>query len=169
MKCEKCNNEAVLHYQSNINGEKSEYHLCADCAKKEGFGEMLEMRPHAMFGSLFGDPFERSAGSFFRDPFESLAGNFFRDPFFSLADSFFGRNLLSPAIPQNEVNVQVGEAEKPTETEPERKDNIPEDAGNEIKSKRELHALKHQLRAAIIDEEFEKAAELRDKIRALEK
>lgn len=157
MKCEKCGNEAVLHYESNINGQKSEYHLCAECAKKEGFGEMLEMRPRAMFGS------------FFRDPFESLTESFFRDPFFSLSDNFFGRNLLTAVSPSNEVKVQVGEAEKPAESETEHTDNIPEDAGKEFKAKRELHALKHQLRAAIIDEEFEKAAELRDKIRALEK
>jgi protein arginine kinase activator len=157
MKCEKCSNEAVLHYQSNINGEKTEYHLCADCAKKEGFGEILEIRPHPMYGSLF------------REPFGALTESFFRDPIFSLADSFFGGGLFAPVLPVPEVRVAVGEAEKPAESEAKHTDNIPEDAGREIRSRREIHALKHQLRAAVIDEEFEKAAELRDKIRELEK
>ena len=157
MKCEKCTNEAVLHYQSNINGEKTEYHLCADCAKKEGFGEMLEIRPHPMYGSLFSEPFG------------AITESFFRDPFFSLADNFFGRGMFTSVLPSHEVQLQVGEAEKPTETVAGHTDNIPEDAGKEIRSRREIHALRHQLRAAVIDEEFEKAAELRDKIRKLEK
>ena len=38
MKCDKCENEAMLHYESTVNGEKTEYHLCEDCARSEGFG-----------------------------------------------------------------------------------------------------------------------------------
>ncbi len=35
MKCEKCNkNQATIYYSKNINGNKSEYHLCSDCAKE---------------------------------------------------------------------------------------------------------------------------------------
>lgn len=157
MKCEKCNNEAVFHYQSNINGQKAEYHLCADCAKAEGLGEMLEFRPRSMFGS------------FFREPFGGLMESFFSEPFGALTDGFFGRSLFTPTLEAPNVNISVGEPEKTTETETAKSDNIPEDAGAEFRAKRELHALKHQLREAVRTEEFEKAAELRDKIRELEK
>ena len=157
MKCEKCENEAVLHYQSNINGEKAEYHLCADCAKAEGLGEMLQFRPNSMFDN------------FFREPFGSLMGSFFREPFASLSDGFFGRGLFAPTLTAPSVNISVGEPQKATETDQRKTDNIPEDAGEEFRAKRELHALKHQLHAAIHAEEFEKAAQLRDKIRQLEK
>lgn len=159
MKCEKCNNEAVFHYQSNINGEKIEYHLCADCAKKEGFGEMLEVYPRSMF--------ENSR----RESLGSLMESFYHDPFFSLAGNFFARELFVPVLTSPDVKIAVGEteAEKPTKYVEEYTDNIPEDAGKEIRAKRELHALRHQLRAAVIDEEFEKASELRDTIRELEK
>lgn len=157
MKCQKCNNEAVFHYQSNINGEKSEYHLCADCAKSEGFGEMLEFRPRSMFDN------------FWREPFGGLMGGFLSNPFSSITDSFFGRNLFTPTMAMPSVRIAVGEPEKSTNCEGCCKDNIPEDAGEEIRAKRELHALKHQLKAAIHAEEFEKAAELRDKIRELER
>ncbi len=159
MKCEKCNNEAVFHYQSSINGEKSEYHLCADCANKAGFGEMLQFRPRSMFDSFFREPFGLM-DSFFKDPFASFG---------SLADGFFGRSLLAPTIDAPSVNIAVGEPEKVTETEEKAKDNIPRDAGEEFRKKRELFALRHQLRGAVRAEEFEKAAELRDKIRELEK
>lgn len=157
MKCEKCENEAVFHYQSNINGEKSAYHLCADCAKAEGFGEMLRFRPNSMFDN------------FFREPFGALIGSFFREPFGSITDGFFGRSPYTAILTVPEVNISVGESEKATEIGQRKMDNIPEDAGAEFRAKRDLHVLKHQLRAAIRTEEFEKAAELRDKIRELER
>lgn len=157
MKCEKCSNEAVFHYQSNINGEKSEYHLCAECAKSEGFGEMLDFRPRSMFDNFWGPSF----GSF--------TGGFFNEPFSTLNDGFFGRRLFAPSLTLPSVKIVVGDPEKSTECGCGCRDNIPKDAGEEIRSKRELHALKHQLKSAIKAEEFEKAAELRDKIRELEK
>jgi hypothetical protein len=46
--------------------------------------------------------------------------------------------------------------------------NIPADAGAELKTKREIAALKAQLEKAVAAEDFEKAIELRDKIRGLE-
>lgn len=160
MKCEKCDKEAVFHYQSNINGEKTEYHLCADCAKAEGLGEMLEFRPRVLMDSFFSQPFGGLMNSFFREPFGS---------FDALADGFFGRSLFAPTLSAPSVNISVGKPEEVTETEKAKTDNITSDAGSEFKAKRELHALRHQLREAIRTEEFEKAAELRDKIRELEK
>jgi len=157
MKCEKCNNEAVFHYQSNVNGEKTEYHLCADCAKEQGLGEMLFLRPHSMYES------------FFREPFGGFMSGFFREPFSSIGEGFFGRGSFTHGLSEPGVNIAVGEPEKATVSEHVKTDNIPEDAGEEFRARRELHALKHQLRAAVHAEEFEKAAELRDKIRELEK
>jgi len=170
MKCEKCNNnEAVFHYQSNINGEKSECHLCADCAKAEGFGEILDYRPHNMFENFWREPFGGVLGSFFGEPFGSLTDGFFREPFAALTDGFFGRSLFAPTATKPDINVSVGEGENQTDSAEKGTENIPRDAGADIKKRRELHALRHQLRAAVISEEFEKAAQLRDKIRELEK
>jgi len=157
MKCGKCENQATFHYQSNINGETTEYHLCADCANSEGLGKLLKFRPNSMFDS------------FFKEPFGALMGSFFREPFGSLTDGFLARSPFSPALTMPDVNISVGEGEKSTEIERGKTDNIPEDAGVEFRARRELYALKHQLRAAIHTEEFEKAAALRDKIRELEK
>lgn len=46
---------------------------------------------------------------------------------------------------------------------------IPADAGEDIRRRRELGALREQLSAAVQAEDYEKAAELRDKLRAMEK
>lgn len=163
MKCDKCENEAMLHYTSEVNGEKSEYHLCADCAKAEGFGEMLNFRPRPMFESFFARP----AG---------MMDGFFANPFSMLSDGFFGGRLLTPALIMPRVMIKVGEEGAPegakdnaTQTAPEKTDNIPEDAGEEIRAKRELIKLRGELKSAVEAEEFEKAAELRDKIKELEK
>ncbi len=157
MKCDKCEKDAVLHYQSNVNGEKSEYHLCQECAKAEGFGEMLDFKPRSMFDS------------FWSQPFGGLMNSFFSDPFASLTDGFFGGRLLAPTMTMPDVRISVGENEKATVSEEKNAHNIPEEACGELKAKRELFTLKHQLKAAIRAEEFEKAAELRDKIREIEK
>ncbi len=168
MKCDKCENEAMLHYQSEINGEKSEYHLCADCAKAEGFGELLDFKPRSMFDGFLSD-------SFFSRPM-SLIDSFFSSPFGMLSDGFFGSRMLAPTIALPRVMIKVddegskGECScKSTETAEKKSDNIPESVNDELRTKRELHQLRHELKCAIRNEEFEKAAELRDKIRELEK
>ena len=170
MKCDKCEKEAMLHYESTVNGEKTEYHLCEDCARAEGFGEMLDYRPTSMFRSFFDDPF-------FSRPMSLMDSFFGASPFGALTDGFFGRSLLAPTMTLPCVRVKVDE--KPdegkaccgcetTEKAAEKTDNVPSEASAEFKAKRELHALKYQLHEAVKAEEYEKAAELRDKIRAME-
>lgn len=158
MKCEKCNEkEAAFYYSCSINGEKTEKHLCADCAKAEGFGEMFEERPMAAFDEMF---------------------NGFLDDFFAPRRSLLSafdvfdtslRRMMAPALPR--IHVVIGEPQTSSTPRPqsEAEAKIPEDAGAEVKSRREISMLKHQLREAVRTEDFEKAIELRDKLKELEK
>ena len=164
MKCEKCNqNEAILHYTTNINGETSEAHLCADCAKAEGFGEMLQK---SWFGfenrSLFPSVFGRSL----------MGGSLFDDVFGGGLFSGFGRSLMAPTISFPAIRIRVDEggqrAAVQERTAVSSDEKIPEDAGEEIRRKRELNALRHQLEEAIRAEEFETCVELQKQIRAME-
>lgn len=150
MKCEKCNNEAVFHLQSNINGAKSEVHLCPDCANKEGYGRMMQA---PALTSFFGSPFGGLMSSFFRRP----------SPFDAFASSFFGQGLPSP-VPASEADTAAGAVKN----EKDRCANIPENAGEALRKKRELCLLRNQLEEAVRTQEFEKAAQLRDQIRAME-
>ena len=152
MKCEKCNEkEANFFYTGTINGQTTQRHLCSECAAEEGL--------------------DKAFGSFGR---ESFFGDFFDEPF-GMLDSFFGRRSLfgglMPAmrtLPRSLfAPAQTSEpAHGPAQEEAETK--IPVDAGEEVKTGRELKALKHQLQEAVKAEDFEKAIELRDKIRKLE-
>ena len=67
----------------------------------------------------------------------------------------FARRSLRPAP------AQTGE-EKP-------ESNIPDDAGEEIRARREREALKAQLHDAVQAEDYEKAIILRDKLREMDK
>lgn len=173
MKCDKCEKEAMLHYVSEVNGEKREYRLCADCAKAEGFGNMLSFRPRPMSDVFFSRP-------------TGFMEGFFANPFSMFSDGFFGGRMLAPSLVMPRVMIKVDGERAPeaaqvdaaqvdaaqtdtTQTAPEKTDNIPEDAGEEIRAKRELIQLRQEMKNAVEAEEFEKAAELRDKIRQLEK
>ncbi len=151
MKCEKCNEkEATFFYSSNINGEKSRRHLCADCAREEGFGGALDYRPAMSFNSFFDDVFS--------DFFSPL-------PSFGSFGSAMHR-IMAPSIPR--LHLVIGTPETKTAAASKAEQDIPADAGEDVKRRRELEALKAQLESAVKDENFEKAIELRDKIRELE-
>lgn len=156
MKCEKCNEkEATFYYSSSINGENTQRHLCADCAREEGFGGVLDYRPSHMLGGMFDD--------FFGDFFTPARG------MLSAFDMFGSpmRRMMAPALPR--VQVVIGEPKTVSRPQSEAETRIPEDAGEEVKARRELAALKAQLETAVKAEDFEKAIELRDQIRKLEK
>ncbi|MDR0951694.1 MAG: UvrB/UvrC motif-containing protein [Oscillospiraceae bacterium] len=150
MKCEKCGKEATFHYQSNINGEVTEYNLCNDCARAEGFGETIDRAFMPSFGGFFGRP--------------SLLESFFGESPFSLG---FGRALAAPTLALPWINVSVGDRQPSTKSEEAARNNIPEDAGEEIRAKRELVSLRQQLQSAVADENYERAIELRDQIKKL--
>ena len=155
MKCEKCNErEATLFYKADINGEKTEKHLCAQCAKEEGFGELLERHSRDVFGGFFDDPFR----GFFDD-----------DPFFA-GFSRLGRSLMAPMLTLPRLSIELtGEPEAKTASEKTAgKTETASETDAELSKKRELKALKHQLHEAVKNEEFEKCVELRDKIREME-
>lgn len=162
-KCEKCGEkEATFHYSSNFNGEKTERRLCAECAREEGFGPVMDYSPADMFTTAFGSMFGGMFDEFFPRRSNMLS------PF-----DFFGspmRGIMAPALPR--INIVIGQPEQAAQrsepaTEAER--SIPDDAGAEVRARRELEALKHRLAEAVREERFEEAIELRDKIRELEK
>ena len=159
MKCEKCNTkEATFFYSADINGEKTKRCLCAECAREEGYGGALDfdLHPAGMFESVFEDFF----GDFFAPQHALLSG-------FDGFGSPFGR-MMAPGFAIPRVNIFVGSPDPAAVGEaPETK--IPADAGEDVRRRRELDALRQQLDEAVKAEDFEKAITLRDQIRKIEK
>ena len=149
MKCGKCgNNEATFHYKSMINGNVTELHLCPECAAGEEFAGLFDMRSgEEIFGRSFMYPFAHAMNAF------ANPGSFL--------NSGFGAPTM-PSVPyrtERTVPEAVPEASE---------DKIPKGVDPELAKRRELHAMKFELKKAVEAEEYEKAAELRDRIRGLE-
>ena len=168
MLCERCGkNQANTVFKENINGRVSEVHLCERCAEELGYTNLFNFNPfgdmglnlQGILGSLFSQglqPQEIPSGrkcSFCGTTFEELAqsamagcANCYRE---------FYQELL-PSIQRIHGKTRhVGK--------------IPGTAGREIKLKKEIDGLKKQLGEAVDAQEYEKAAELRDKIKEMEK
>lgn len=155
MKCNKCgNNNATFHYRANINGQTSETHLCAECAQQTGFNEEM-LFGSGMFGNnMFGGGM---FDSMFSDAYRSFLAPAGRG-FFSDFDRFM---MPVAAIPRMEMVVRSDEEAQ--------KEKVAVTPDPELSKRRELNALREQLKSAVEAEEFEKAAELRDTIREFEK
>ncbi len=159
MKCTNCGeNNACYHYKYNINGKITEAHLCADCAAKmEGNGELAKLNDafkdfdqmfsgfDSMFDSLMNRPLFGSFGSF---------------PSFSMPVLTFP-HLAAPETTEREASQAApktsGTGAKESTLDPE------------LSKKREINALREEMRAAAESEDYEKAAKLRDQIKELEK
>ena len=154
MKCENCGkNEVTFVYQSNVNGQVTEKHLCAECAEKLGYTRRLAAYSQRMTRNLLG-------GGLFDDfftPVPSLLGRMNRlleNPI----DDFFSD---MPALGAPAEAAQ--EAAKPQDALLEQEEQ------SELSRQRKLNALRMEMQKAVGEENFERAAELRDQIHNLEK
>ena len=153
MKCENCGkNEVTFVYQSNINGHVEEKHLCSECAEKLGYTQRINAHSQRMMqnffgrGSLFGS-------SFFNDFFSpSLMGRMREDPF----DDFFADMPALSAAPARQQETKKEE------------DLVEKEEQSRFSYLRQLNALKVEMKKAVHQENFERAAELRDQIHKLE-
>ena len=152
MKCQHCGNrEATYHYKSNVNGTITESHLCSECAAKLGesenvFSQMDKMFDEMMNGFFTRTPSLMSAMTSWRPM--SFAMPAMVMPFFQL-----GTECARAPETQGEKSTE----EKSAEVDPE------------LKKRREINMLREQMNKAVSEEDFEKAAQLRDQIKELEK
>lgn len=163
MLCQNCGKyEATTHVKRIVNGESAEAHLCSDCARALGYNDVF-----GGFGNTFGD----LLGSFFGEPQVSAissrtlrcekCGNTFNDIVNSgkigCADCYttFYDKLL-PSLQRIHGKTRH-EGKNPTI--------IKADVANV--NINPIEDLENELRQAIEEQNFEKAAQLRDKINEL--
>ena len=166
MLCEKCNkNEAKIHLIKIVNGEKTDVKICERCVREITEGS-LDIRPHGnkevQFQNIVGGFFEaiykkkgqkidivcKNCGltySQFKD------GGILGCP--DCYDSF--SDSLKPMIKRFQGDIEhIGK--------------IPNNLEDGFMEKKRSNKLKEELQRAIIEEEYEKAATLRDKIKELQ-
>ena len=182
MKCQNCGkNNANVSYTRIMNGDKTELHLCSDCAKEMNINVNFNFGLDDMFSNFF-DDFARIrslAMPGFRGlrALENGLDNLMSDSFFESDPFFRVNNVLGTAHDNlddvlNEIQKKhkekSGEDKKKMsdakEEKAEKKENKVED-----KKQNEIAQLKAKIQEYIQSEEYEKAAILRDKIKELEK
>ena len=145
MKCQHCLlREANFHSRSNINGQITERHLCAECA-----------------GALEGGFF---AGAL-TGPMEAL---FQASP---LRSPLFGGGLMGAHTPFAPLRrgPELLLERIPLETPGPQRALVPTEADESLKQRRALNVLRQEMERAVEAEDFERAAQLRDEISRLER
>ena len=148
MKCQNCGRDGVnFHYTSNINGCMTETHLCSECAAKLGY----DYRESFGMGSIF-------------DGFVPALREFLPIMEFNAAYPFGAPPQLGILVQNNNCGGSCScgtQATTVTEQVTE--------VDDEMQRRREINVIREKMRAAAENEDFEKAAELRDMLSLKEK
>ncbi len=164
MKCQICgDNAATIVFTKIVNNEKAVLHVCGECAKKKGI--MIELGHSQSVSTKSVDLTSSSHLEHGRDIQEpdltcktcGLLFEEFRKTGFLGCDACyetFGRHVANILKQIHGSAVHQGK--------------VPLNLAGNIDLKNHLHTLRHRLKRCIDAEEYESAAELRDKIASLE-
>ncbi len=161
MLCDKCKqNTATTFVKQTVNGKTTQMHLCSECAAEQGLSATI-----GNFGLDFGDFW----GSLFAEPTKRMREDTLRCPdcghsFRQIAE--MGR----PACPACYVTFydRLIPSIQRIHGKTQHTGKVAEKADDSVKRQRELTALREELTRCVEQQEFEKCAELRDRIRQLE-
>ena len=166
MKCQKCNKyEANTHITKIINGVKTEVYLCPQCAAQSG--EMAD------FSSGFDKEFDSFFSGFFGNTQLGASSN--RQESAQNRCPLCG-TTLNEVLKQGKLGCSecydtfAAHLERPFKQihgNTRHTGKIPSRCGGEIKLKAQIDSLQKELNGAVMEQNFEKAAELRDKINEL--
>jgi len=174
MLCQNCEkNEATTHIKQVINGDTAEQHLCADCAKQLGYGDMFSgfgLSLSDMFGGFFGETTQQKSLNAARTATERCkkCGFSFQDIVregrVGCADcyrTFYDK--LKPSLQRIHGRVEHnGKVSLSAEA-------ISATAAQEKSPEQKIAERREQMQEAIRVQDFERAAQLRDEIKELER
>lgn len=167
MLCERCHERtASVHVTKIINGEKTGYHLCEQCAKEQGeifnplvsgnafdfnklLSGLLNMESSPGYAPVMTGNLRCSTCGMTYNQFTQVGRFGCPDCY----DNFSAR--LEPLLRRiQSSNTHTGK--------------VPQKSDDKIQQRRRLDTLRKELQQAVMSEQFERAAKLRDEIRALE-
>ncbi len=177
MRCERCGeHEATVRITRIQDGEKEEMHLCGDCAAEEGYFAWSfepQFPIHGLLGGLTKGVSGRRHTSVSRSTRCDRCGRTYRDfaqtGFLGCADCY---DAFSTAIDPLIQRIQGGTAHRGKV--PRTEDAAAPSAGttdDEVRPEGgsvSVDVLREDLQDAVRREDYERAAELRDRIRELE-
>lgn len=160
MTCEKCKKKAATFHLTAIeNGQKREAHLCEDCARETG---VMNVKLNFSIGDLLGSFAEPAVKSAAKAPQV-------RCPECGITYSEFKTKARLGCA--NDYQVFKGELLRLLEKVHGSTTHVgktPATADVQVRKEHELMRLKRELESVVKTEDFEKAAQIRDRIRTLE-
>lgn len=162
-KCDKCDNPATIHLTEIVNGQKIEKHLCEDCAEAEG----ITIKANIPISQLLEDFVLQTVGE--QDESQAATAAVtcevcgmtfaeFRDKGqLGCPNDYeaFSEQLLPMLARAQDGNTQhVGKT--------------PRRAGSDQQKQMTILRLRSQLKQAITAEQYERAAQLRDRIKQMD-
>ncbi|MFP4978433.1 UvrB/UvrC motif-containing protein [Paenibacillus sp. CN-4] len=168
MLCQECGSKpATLHFTKIVNGEKTEFHICESCAREKGElipGTAGGFSIHSLLSGLLdldktgaNKAAVKTAQSVRCEECGMTYSQFSKLGRFGCSSCYkYFDSGLDPLFKR--VHGSTNHVGK-----------IPKRAGAHIQVQRKITELKRELQSSISQEEFERAAELRDQIRRLEK
>lgn len=166
MKCQKCgSNNANTHIKTVINGEFIEYDLCSECAKKMGYTNIfgnMEDEFSSLLGSFFGNAIPARTQAARCEFCGSTYSDITKSGHVGCAKCYevFG-DLLMPSI--RRIHGNTTHCGKNSELYKDNSKKSPE-----LTKEEKIKQLKAELDKAVAEQNFEHAAELRDKIKETE-
>ena len=158
MMCEQCgNNPATMHYTSIINGEKTEKHLCAQCAQEQN----MALAQTFDIGQLLVGFMTDAAAQAKRAPACPQCGMDLR--------AFQKGGLLGCMECYKTFQPQLEPLLTRVHGHVRHVGKLPVRAGVAMSTQREIDRLSDEIKKAVALEQFEKAAEFRDRIYELER
>jgi protein arginine kinase activator len=155
--CEICEkNNATIHFTKIINGSVEEKHICDSCAKKN---KDLDFEIPFPFQKIFTGLMDSKQHQNIKDISCGCGltyGKFMEDGKFGCADCF--------EVFQDDVESLL----KGIHGHSEHKGKVPKRAKNKILQRRTIGTLRSEMEESIEDEDFEKAALLRDEIKRIQ-
>ncbi|MHC4981642.1 MAG: UvrB/UvrC motif-containing protein [Planctomycetota bacterium] len=157
-KCDRCDKPATVHLTEIINGEKTEKHLCEDCASSEG----ITIKANVPISQLLEEfvlqtSDEEGISDLKCDVCGMTFAEFRKHGLLGCPNDY---NAFERALEPLLNRAQEGAARHVGK--------VPTRAGTDQKKQNAMLKLRAELKQAIATEDYEKAAALRDKIKEME-
>ncbi|MBR5218226.1 MAG: UvrB/UvrC motif-containing protein [Clostridia bacterium] len=155
MLCERCGkNTANVYISQTVNGHKTEMHVCKTCASQLGYTAMPKTMGMDFFNIL--------------SPVSSAPVKGACPGCGETYEQYKATRLFGCDKCYTHFSALAEPILKKVHGATEHTGKLPGKADAKLKTKREIDSLRRTLREAVLNEEYEKAAELRDKIKQLE-
>lgn len=156
MLCESCHQQtATVHLTTIVAGEKTEQHLCAACCQKHKQA-LTVAGMNTLLASFFQATVQQPPASALRC--EHCGQSF---------EQFKKMGVLGCAHCYEEFRTQLKPMLQKIHGRSQHAGRLPREADDALRHRRQLETLRKEMDQAISDENFERAAELRDLLRTM--